>query len=79
MKFTYETPQNIDDDDDEAVPEKTSTILCSLTPGKVFSWFNGINFPLDRQLYFGRLNKLRLTLFSAKMMRSNSKLSGRSA
>lgn len=37
VKFTYETPQAIDEDDEEAasLPPLTSAILCSLTPGQV--------------------------------------------
>lgn len=37
VKFTYETPQAIDEDDEEAepLPPITSAILCSLTPGQV--------------------------------------------
>ncbi|KAI5123635.1 hypothetical protein M0805_001668 [Coniferiporia weirii] len=40
IKFTYETPQRIDEDEDEEEEDETppatmSTILCSLTPGKI--------------------------------------------
>ncbi|KAH8119202.1 FKBP-like protein [Phellopilus nigrolimitatus] len=39
VKFTYVTPQKIneedEDEDTEALPAKTSVVLCSLTPGKI--------------------------------------------
>ncbi|KAL5507133.1 FPR3 [Sanghuangporus vaninii] len=37
VKLTYVTPQSIDEDEDEeeSLPPTTSTILCSLTPGKI--------------------------------------------
>lgn len=40
VKFTYVTPQAVDEDDEgEPLPPTTSTILCSLTPGHVCSFF----------------------------------------
>lgn len=36
LKFTYNKPTRIDDDDEEDNEEaQASTVLCSLTPGKV--------------------------------------------
>lgn len=37
VKFTYNTPIAIDEDDsdEENTPELSTTVLCSLTPGKV--------------------------------------------
>lgn len=35
VKLIYETPQEVGEDDATPEPAKTTTVLCSLTPGKV--------------------------------------------
>jgi FK506-binding nuclear protein len=49
VKVTYNTPVKVDEDDnedDENGPEPlTTTVLCSLTPGKVCAFFSYPNCP----------------------------------
>lgn len=84
VKLIYETPSRIGEDgelEDEksetSESAKTTTILCSLTPGKVCTTYS----PCRNDhliMLLTRLSKLLWTLFWLNMMKSNLRLLAKS-
>lgn len=82
VKLTFESltsglDDDEDDDDEEKEPKSddaderiATTVLCSLTPGKVYSKTYSFTIPLN---YLCRLNRPPLTLCSMVMLSSNLK------
>lgn len=54
VKLTYQTPVKLDEDDEEEAPEPLSTtVLGSLTPGKVCTIFSRMRLIRPNKLLYG--------------------------